>query len=253
MVVFAGCKADETNKGKVLRVGVDDTYPPMEYRDKNNELVGFDVELAKAIGEKMGLEVEFVPTAWDGIQQGLNTENYDVIMSSLSITPDRLKSLEFSKPYLSNGQVIVVRPGDEAKSTKIEDLKGKKVGVQLQTTADTAVTKFEKEFNIEVTRYDQIVQTFDAMSAGYVDYIVVDLPVAIDYQLKQADKYKVTDTILTNEPIGVGIKKGNTELKDKVDKAIDELRSEGKLKELSEKLLKKDYTSDINENLDAIE
>ena len=266
MTLFAGCGSgqdtgdttgDNTDNNApektVLKVGVDDTYPPMEYRDENNDLVGFDVDLAKAIGEKLDMEVEFIPNAWSGIFIGLESENYDVIISSVSMTPERLENYEFTKPYLSNGQVIVTRPDDSSSITSLEDLSGKSVGVQLETTADTAVSKFESEYNITVTRYDEIVQTFNAMTAGYVDYIVVDLPVALDYEFSHPDLYKVTDTILTNEPIAVCLKKGNTELKEKIDTALNDLKTEGKLKEISENILEKDYTSDINEELDAIE
>lgn len=262
VLLFAGCNSadnDTQDNGEgevvektVLTVGVDDTYPPMEYRDENNDLVGFDVDLAKALAEKAGLEIEFVPTAWDGIFQGLKTQNYDVIISSVSITPSRMEEFDFSDPYLSNGQVIVVRPGDD--SVKVpEDLAGKKVGVQLGTTADTAIDKFMEENEMTVEKYNEIIQTFNAMKAGYVDYIVVDYPVAIEYVSKDPESFEISSAQLTNEPIGICFRKGDTENQDIVNTALEAMREEGKLTEISMEWFGEDYTSNIDTELNAIE
>jgi ABC-type amino acid transport substrate-binding protein len=95
---------------KVLKVGVDDTYPPMEYRDDKNALIGFDIDVAKAMAKKLNLEIEFVPTQWDGIFAALNANKYDCIISSCSMNEERVKNYAMSKPYISNAQVIVVKP-----------------------------------------------------------------------------------------------------------------------------------------------
>lgn len=250
VLFFASCSS--ASGSDVLTIGVDDSYPPMEYRDENNELVGFDVAMATALGEKLGMEVEFISTAWDGIFQGLETENYDVIISSVSITPARMETFLFSEPYLANGQVIVVKPGDKS-VTKPEDLDGKSVGVQIGTTADTAVQKYMETLDINLIKYDEIIQTFTAMSAGYVDYIVVDYPVAIEYVSKDPANFEISTAQLTNEPIGVCIRKDDVELKEKIDTALEELRSDGTLKEISEEWLGADYTSNIDTELRVIE
>ena len=240
----------KTLKSGVLSIGVDDNYPPMEFRDEKNELVGFDVDLAKAIGEKMGLTVEFQPIAWEGIFEALKTERYDVIMSAVSLTPERMENFSFTKPYLANGQVIVAKPGDTTIKGP-ENLAGFKVGVQTNTTADTACVKYvdEKGIDFTLTRYDDIIQTFEAMNTGRIDYIVVDYAVAIDYQTKHPDKYYITGAQLTNEPIAICLKKENTALRDELQKAIDELRAEGKLAEFSKKWFMEDYTGNIDETL----
>lgn len=163
-----------------LTIGVDDTYPPMEYRNEDMELVGFDIDFAKALGEELGIEVEFIPTAWDGIFAGLMSNKYDVIISSVSMTPERLQGFEFSNPYLANGQVIVVKEGDDSINS-VEDLAGKKVGVQFQTTADIAASKQKETIDFELTQYDDIIQTFSDLKIGRLDAIVVDYAVAIEY------------------------------------------------------------------------
>lgn len=231
-----------------LTIGVDDTYPPMEFRNDDNELVGFDIDFAKALGEEMGVEIVFQPTAWDGIFSALNSEKYDAIISSVSITPDRLEGFEFSKPYLSNGQVIVVKPGDTSIKS-VEDLAGKMVGVQLETTADIAATKQLETISFELKQYDDIIQTFSDMKTGRLDAIVVDYAVAIDYVANNPDDYEITTTQLTNEPIGVCIKKGNTELKAKVDAAITAMQDKGTLVPISEEWLGGNYVTDIDEEL----
>lgn len=246
VLALAGC-AKETD-GNVLTIGVDDTYPPMEFRNDDNELVGFDIDFAKALGEELGMEIEFVPTGWDGIFSSLDSERYDCIISSVSITPERLENYEFSKPYLSNGQVIVVKPGDDSISST-DDLAGKKVGVQLETTSDIAATKHLETMSFELTRYDDIIQTFQDMKNGRLDCIVVDYAVAIEYATNNPEDYEITTAQLTNEPIGVCIKKGNTELVEQINAAITALNESGKMKEISEEWLGGDYVSNIDEEL----
>ena len=254
-ILLAGCGSapaakSRTLKDGVLMVGIDDNYPPMEFHDTNNDLVGFDIDMTKAIGEKLGLKVEFQPIAWEGIFEALKTDRYDVIISSVSMTPERLQNFEFTKPYLANGQVIVAKPGD-TKIKSAKDLAGFKVGVQTNTTADTACVKYidTEKIKFELTRFDDIIQTFEAMNAGRIDYIVVDYAVAIDYQTKHPDKYFITGAQLTNEPIAVCLKKGNTALRDEIQKAIDALNKDGKLSEFSKTWFKDDYTQNIDEKL----
>ncbi len=238
----------ETVEKTVITVGLDDTYPPMEYRDENNELVGFDVDFAKLLGEEMGVEIEFVPTAWDGIFSALKSERYDMIISSVSITPERLEEFEFSKPYLANGQVIVVTEDAEMVES-VSELEGLKVGVQLGTTADIAAQKVMETTSFELKQYDDIVQTFTDMKAGRLNAVVVDYAVAIEFLANNPGDYKVTPTQLTNEPIGVCIKQGNTELKAQVDAAITALQESGALVPVSEEWLGGNYVDNIDEEL----
>lgn len=111
-----GAATEMNNKGsfpadmKVLRVGVDDVYPPMEFKDDKNNTVGFDVDMAKEIGKRLGVEVQFISTAWDGIFTSLNTDKFDCIISSISINEDRQQNFALTKPYIANAQVLVVKP-----------------------------------------------------------------------------------------------------------------------------------------------
>ena len=248
--VFSACGISSTKwDGKVLKVGVDDTYPPMEFRDEKNNLVGFDVDLAKAIGEQLGVEVEFISTTWDGIFPALKANKFDCIISSASMTKEKLKNFLYSKPYLSNGQYIVVKPEDNS-INKPEDLKGKNVGAQINTTSSRAAEKYQKITEFKLTTYDQVIQPFADLKTGRIDAIVVDEMVAKDYESKDPESYKVTTAKLTNEPIGIVYSKANTELKDKVDAIIDGLRADGSLKKISETWLQGvDMTSNIDETV----
>ncbi|MDP4093057.1 MAG: ABC transporter substrate-binding protein [Bacillota bacterium] len=232
--------------GKTLRIGVDDSYPPMEFRDDKNALVGFDVDMAKAIAQKLGVPIKWTSIVFTGIFAGLDTNKYDIIISSVSMTKSREKKYLFSEPYLSNGQEIVVAPSNNS-ITKIEDLKGKKVGVQSGTTAENSAKKYNKKFKFTIVPYDQIIQPFADLKTGRLDAVVSDAMVAEDYAAKDAKSYKISGVKMTNEPIAICMTKVNTDLQTKINKALDELRADGTLKKISEKwYFGKDATSNID-------
>ncbi len=242
--VFTSCaKTDE----KTLKVGIDDSYPPMEFKDESSKTVGFDIDLATEIAKKMDMKIEFVSTAWDGISQALNTDKFDCIISSVSITPKRLNEFLFTKPYIANSQMIVVKPNDNS-IMKPEDLAGKKVGCQLSTTSNESADKLQAKgvkFR-EFKTYDQIIQPFSDMKAGRIDAIIVDEVVGQYYIGKDTANFKAASAKLTNEPIGVCIKQGNTDLQTKIQKAIDDMIADGTMKTISMKWFNADLTSNID-------
>ena len=240
---FSACAKSDT-----LKVAIDDTYPPMEYIDDNGELVGFDIEMAAAMAKEMGVEIEFISTGWDGIFAGLQADQYDCIISSVSMTTDRMETMDFTSPYLANGQVIMVVPGDDS-ITSMEDLAGKKVGVQFATTADEAADKALESVDFEKIAYDDMTTCLTAMKAGQVDCIVADMAVAIAAVQEDPESYVVSSVALTNEPIAIAVNKGNTELLDALNAALIAVQEDGTLSAISEKYLGGDYTQDIDTNL----
>lgn len=263
VLLFAGCSSDTSSSATdpladgVLTVAVDDTYLPMEFRDDKNELVGFDIDLAKALGEKLGVDVEFSTVAWDGIFTGLTSNQYDVIISSTSITPERQENYSQSDAYISNGIVIVGRTdyGDDA-ATTFEELEGKTVGVQLETSADIAAQKLmdEKGTNLTLKQFDGMLDAFSALKGKQIDYVMTDLGVAKYYVAQEPDVFIVeTEEPITNEPIGTTARKDEEELTEKINEALKELREDGTLKEISEKWFGEDMTSDIDTTLNVIE
>lgn len=242
-----------TIKSGVLTIGVDDSYPPMEYKDDSGKTVGFDIDMATEIAKRLNLKVEFVSTAWDGIFTALKTDRFDCIASSVSITEDRLKpdsGLIFTKPYIANAQMIVVKPGDSS-IKKPEDLNGKTVGVQSGTTAeDSAKYLIDKKgikFNLQT--YGKVIEPFADMKTGRLNAIIVDEVVGQYYIGKDSSNYKAAAVKLTNEPIGVCFKSSNTALRDKVQKAIDDMVADGTMKKISENWFKSDLTSNIDDKL----
>ena len=260
VLIFAGCSQTQTEEKEdskyglidnTLLVGVDDTYPPMEYVDENGDLVGFDIEFAKALAEEIGVEVKFVSTGWDGIFANLAAKQYDAIISSVSMTKDRMETMAFSTPYLSNGQVIVANPDMVDTINTPEDLDGLIVGVQAETTADIAAVKLLDggEVSFDLKDFDDMTVCLAAMEAGQIDCIVADYVVAIEAAQKNPEVFQITSALLTNEPIAVAMNKDSEELIAAVNDAIASLRESGKLAQISVDTLGEDYTSDIDTEL----
>ncbi len=263
-MLLAGCgnssnssSSDPLADGK-LNIAVDDTYLPMEFRNDKNELVGFDIDLAEALSKKLGVEADIQTVAWDGIFTGLTSNQYDVIISSTSITPERQKNYAQSDPYISNGIVIVGRTDypDGEKATTFQELEGKTVGVQLETSADIAAQKLESETGTKVNlkQFDGMLDAFSALEGKQIDYVMTDVGVAKYYVSQKPETFVITTTApLSNEPIGVTARKDEQELIDKINEALKELREDGTLKQISEKWFGEDMTSDIDTDLNVIE
>ena len=236
--------APKTTKEEVLKIGVDDVYPPMEFKDEKGTTVGFDIDLATEIGKKLNKKVEIVSTAWDGIFLSLDTKKFDCIISSVSINEERQKKYNFTKPYIANSQVIVVGAKNTTINTE-KDLANKKVGVQTGTTADESCEKFLETMKFELKKYDQVTQPFSDLKTGRLDAVVVDEVVAKYYVTLDKANYKVTGGKLTNEPIGICFRKDDTQLRDQIQKAIDDLKADGTMKKISEKWFGEDLTGNL--------
>jgi polar amino acid transport system substrate-binding protein len=240
--IFAGCSSnqattnslDAIKKAGVIKIGLSDDFPPFEYRDDKNNLIGFDIDLANKIAEKLGVKAEFVPTEFSGIILALNSDKFDLIMSGLSQTAEREKEISFVGPYLQSGQAIIVRA--DSGITSVADLKGKVVGAQLGSTGEEAAKKIEG--TAEVRTYDKVTEELqDLLIGGRIDAVVTDKPVAGYYIAKSAaaSQYKILDNMLTEEPMGIGVKKTETELTTEVQKIFDGLVADGTMSQLSMK------------------
>ncbi|MBU3159965.1 ABC transporter substrate-binding protein [Clostridium frigoris] len=215
-----------------LTVGLDDSYPPMEFRDSKNKLVGFDVDLGDAVGKKLGVKTEYTSTDFNGILLALGSSKFNVIISAMSITDKRKKSIDFSDAYVMGGQVAAIKQGNTTIKS-LADLKGKVVSCQLGSTGDTAATAMKGLK--EVKRYDKITEAFQELTSGRVDAVIMDAQVGGYYVAKKAGQYQVLTEKISEEPIGIGFKKEDKELKVAVQKALDELKADGTLSKLSQK------------------
>lgn len=239
MALCVGCGKDEEKK-EVLKVGMEIGYPPFEYFDADGVTpIGVDVELAKALGEEMGVEIELIDTAWDGIFAGLTKGDYDCIISAVTINAERLLDFDFSTPYIQNYQCIVSLKDSDKKPASVEELKGLKVGYQEETTSDDYLTYFIEQNDaageIETFEYAKVIQVFDELELGRIDAIICDSTVAQSY-LGEGSIYEITwQQDSEPEEFGVCIKKGNTELVEKINKAMENLKKSGKLDEILDK------------------
>jgi polar amino acid transport system substrate-binding protein len=247
--LFSGCTKKESGeftleKG-ILAIGMEIGYPPMEYFDTDGKTpIGFDVELGKAICAKLGLTPKFVDTAWDGIFAGVNAGKYDCIMSSVTITEERLEVHNFSKPYIGNAQSMVLLKDSKIIAKNPEQLEGLAVAYQEETTSDIYMTKLAAAgLKFSPYEYDKVLNCFDDLRLGRVDAIVCDSLVAVDYIAPADTPFEIVWQGPAEEVFGVCIKKGNDALTAAVDKALDELFADGTILKISQNIFKVDMVS----------
>ncbi|HDP25657.1 MAG TPA: amino acid ABC transporter substrate-binding protein [Deltaproteobacteria bacterium] len=227
--------------GKLV-IGIDDAFPPMEFRNEKNELVGFDIDASRELGRRLGIEIEHIPTAWKGVVMSLKTKKFDIIWSGMSITPEREQEISFTKPYIMEKQVMVVR-GDNKNITSVNDITADtKVGVQLGSTSEQALEKLNIKFK-EIKKYDNNTSAFMDLKIGRIDALAVDELVGRYYLSTRPGEYTVLPEALTSEPIGIGIRKEDVALKDTIQKTLDEMFADGTMKKISIKWFGEDITS----------
>ena len=222
---------DDVRSRGVLFVGTDATYPPFEYADETTrEIVGFDIDLVRAICDNLGLRVEFTVVPFDAIISGLNSRKYDCIISAMTITPERAEAILFSEPYYDAGQSIAVSTDDKT-ILSFEDLKGKRIGAQLGTTGEMLARKIE---NATVKSFDNIGEAFRDMANGNLDAVINDKPVSQQIIIARG-KAKLVGPTLSSEQYGIGMRKGEERLKRAIDDALTELRAQGIYSDIDEK------------------
>jgi len=235
-VLFTGCSKSSgglTIKKGILSVGMEIGYPPMEYLDADGKTpIGFDVELANAIAEKLNLKLELIDTAWDGIFAGVDTKRYDCIISSVTITPERQKAHNFSKPYIQNTLALVLPKNSKYTIRTPMDLAGLGVAYQEETTSDHYMEELAKNgLNFTPYEYDKVMYCFDELRLGRVDAIMTDLLVAFEY-LARSDIFEIV-WVGGEEEFGICLKKGNDALTEAINKALDELFANGTMLRIS--------------------
>ncbi|HQI00410.1 MAG TPA: basic amino acid ABC transporter substrate-binding protein [Deltaproteobacteria bacterium] len=221
---------------RTITVATDATWPPMEMVDANKNIVGFDIDYMNAIAKEAGFNVVFKNTAWDGIFAGLPAGKYDAVISSVTITDERKKELDFSDPYTSVGQILVTPKNLKVKG--LADMKGKKVGAQIGTTGAFEIKKVS---GVELKTYDEVGLAFADMAAGRIEGVVCDNPTAINFALYNKDykaKFKVVGKPFTQENYGIAVKKGNKELVDLFNKGIKAVKAKGLDKKFEQKWLR---------------
>ncbi|WP_147055774.1 amino acid ABC transporter substrate-binding protein [Sporosarcina luteola] len=238
LVILSGCGSSNANGTKsdkdTLIIGVDDKFAPMGFRDENNELAGFDIDYAKAAAEHMGMTVKFQPIDWKTKETELSSGRIDLIWNGYTITDERKGKVLFTKPYLKNAQVVATLT--ESDIIKLDDLAGKAVGLQALSSAADALNANPIQSDIKsVSEYADNVLALSDLKAGRVEAVVID-EVVIDYYMsKEEGAFKVLDDSLAPEEYGVGVKKGNEDLLEKLQAALDKMNEDGTATSISEK------------------
>lgn len=225
---------DIKNKGEFV-LGCDSGFPPMGY-EEDGELKGFDIDLAKAVAEKLGVKLVTKAINWETKEMELESRKIDVIWNGYTINAERNKKVEYTKPYLNNQQVIVVKRGSKIK--KASDLKGKVVGVQAESGAESVINEDEelKSSLKELRQYENYEQAMlDLKSANRIDAVAGDLIFIQEVLKKNPGVFKVTNIVLDDEYYGIGFRKGAIKLREAVDKALDELYKDGTIAKISKK------------------
>ncbi len=224
-VASLGLMADNT-----LTIGMEIGYPPFEeYAEDGVTPIGFDVDMAKAIADKLGLELNYINTAWDVIFAGIGM-NYDVVISGVTITEDRKEEMAFSTPYINNYQCVVIPTGSDLAITDFTSLNGLSISVMKETASDIMITGLIDTGSIAATvkRNEQVPTCFTELANGEVDAVVCDSTVADSYVAKNPEKYTIIYRDETApEQFGVAMSKDNVALQDAINKAIAALEEEG--------------------------
>ena len=239
----AGDRSLEKIKEKgVFVLGLDDSFPPMGYRDENNEIVGFDIDLAKEVCKGLGVELKCQPIDWSAKEQELATGQIDCIWNGFTKTEEREKSMTLSMAYVNNAQVIVVKSSSSIKT--IADLKGKSIGVQAGSSGEEAIYDTEgfADSVKEIIPYKDYLTALMDLEIGGVDGIVMDLLVANDNINRSGKDFRILDETLSAEEYVIGVRKGEVALCEAVEKELYALKDSGKLAEIATKWFGADIT-----------
>ena len=223
-------EAKESKKGAdTIVFAVDSTWPPMEFIDiDSGDIIGFSIDLVEAIAKEEGLNVEFKTIAWDGIFTGLQTGEYDAIISSVTITEERKKTMTFSDPYFNAGQILAIRTEDAGVISSLKDLVGKEVGAQIGTSGASEVQKVD---GVILKTYDALGPAVAELAFGTIDGIVADTPLVAEYLLRST-KYEGTfitaGDVMTSEEYGMVFRKtGSEALVEKINNGLVTIKNNG--------------------------
>lgn len=239
VVALAGCGAKKdsgkssSDKTETLVMGTNATFPPYEYVDDNNKIVGIDAEIAQAIADKLGMKLEIKDMEFDSLIPAVKSDSIDVVLAGMTVTDERKQSVDFSDSYSTGVQVIIVKEGSDIKSA--DDLKGKKIGVQSGTTGDSyCTTDFGQE---NVKQFSNGSLAVAALANGQVDCVVIDNEPAKNYVAANTG-LKILDTEYVTEDYAIAVSKDNPDLLKKINTALKELKEAGKIDEIVGKYIK---------------
>lgn len=230
-ISLTACVNAKPTEKETLVMATNATFPPYEYYD-GDEIVGIDAEIAKAIADKLGMELRIDDMEFNSIITAVNSGQADIGMAGMTITEDRKQSVDFSDSYATGVQVVIVTQDSPIQT--VDDLAGKKIGVQLTTTGDIYATdEFGKDY---VVQFNKGADAVLALKNGQVDAVIIDNQPAKAF-VEQNEGLKILETEYANEDYCIAFKKGNDELREKVNNALNELIADGTVQDIINKYI----------------
>lgn len=247
VTALAGCGSNSAQKeeSKKIVVGLDDSFPPMGFKDEKNEIVGFDIDLAKEVAKRLSREVEFKAIDWNSKEAELKSGRVDILWNGLDITDKRKENMLFSEPYMDNRQIVFVAKNGKVTVAGEADLAGKTIGTQSGgTTEEYFENKPELKASMkEVKYYPDYINAFMDLENGRLDAVVGDEIIGRYYISKHPDEIQAIDTVIgTVSQFGIAFRKDDQKLRDEVQKVFDEMKADGTVAKISEKWFAKDIT-----------
>lgn len=236
----AGEQLQKIKDAGVINIGLEGTYPPFSFVDENGKLTGFEVQLSEALAKELGVKVKLQATPWAGILAALESKRLDVVVNQVTISDERKKKYDFSKPYTVSGIQAVVAKKNADSIKQASDLAGKKVGMGLGTNyeqwlKDNVPTAVVKTYDDDPTKYQDL-------RVGRIDAILVDRLAAFDLINKTNETLALAGEAFSRQEAGIAVRKGEPELLKALDDALDKLRADGTLAKLSKQWFSADVT-----------
>ena len=245
-MIFTGCNDTSQTIDKII-VGIDE-FAPMGFRNERGEIVGFDIDLAKETAARMGVEVEFKFIDWDNKEFEITNGNVDMIWNGCDIMNEYKEYMIFSKPYMDNRQILLVKKGNPEGIHSEGDLYGKIVGTQAGSNSETYINENEKLKNTFAVfkTYRNIKEGFEALSNGTFDALIID-EIAGRYEImRHPNRFTIAEvTVGPVSEFGIGFRKGDTKLRDRVQRAFNEIVRDGTARQISENWFKADLLKNV--------
>lgn len=232
----AGNLLEQIKKNGKIRVGLMGTYAPYNFLNDKKEVDGYDADIAKSIAQKLGVQAEFITGEFSGLIEGLQKDKYDVLISQVTITDDRKKTMDFSNPYIKNSVNVVVK-GDNNTIKSIDDFKGKKIGVGLGTNDEKYLreTAMPKVGNFEIATYNDVITSLTDLNTGRIDATINNMFALKPLIEKNKLNLKAVGAPIKEDFAGVAMRKNNPELLDAINKALADMKNDGTLKQIHQK------------------
>ena len=239
----AATDSTDTADGGVLRMGTNATFPPYEFTDENGEVAGIDAEIAAAVAEKLGMELDITDMAFESLIPALQAGTIDIVLAGMTVDPERADQVNFTDSYATGVKVVIVpensdiAPVEQEDGSLAVDLTGKTIGVQTGTTGDLYCTDDYGQENVK--QFDNGPLAVAALVNGQIDCVVIDQEPAKNY-VAANEGLKILDTAYANEDYAAAISKDNTELLEQVNAAMQELKDDGTLQSIIDKYITAD-------------